>query len=188
MLLLPAPLESFGSATAQARHADEIAHIGLLCIILFNVLLYAGTQEHEISHSGRIFSAEAIDHSCFVGPGENTAWILCRLSCLRHVLYQHWAQGHVSGQFTGFFGGWRDMNLPGSLPHSRHKDVLPRLRAGTGTAGSWKRRGESSWRGPGRSLVLLVLEFWAPKLSTVVSYHGCLQQGNRPPYDWTFPN
>lgn len=33
-----------------------------------NFLLQAGTGGHEISHShsGRIFSAEAIDHSCFM--------------------------------------------------------------------------------------------------------------------------
>lgn len=44
--LLSAALESYSSAAAHARHADEIAHIGLLCASLFNVLF------HVVIHTG----------------------------------------------------------------------------------------------------------------------------------------
>lgn len=118
MLSLPVPLEWFSSATAQARHADEPARIGLLRATLFNVLLHAGTREHEISHSGRTFSAEVIGHCCFMCPGEYRDQVLCRLpgqGGLRHVLCQHWAQGCMSGQFDASFSGRRDMDPRASL-------------------------------------------------------------------------
>lgn len=69
------------------------------------------------------------------------------------------------------------MDLPGPLPYSRHKVMLPRLRAGTEAAGRWKRRGESSCRGPGRSVMLLVLDFGVPKLSAVVMIMDAFSKG-----------
>lgn len=63
----------------------------------------------------------------------------------------------------------RETVIPQDLLHSRHKVMLPRMRAG---AGAVKRRaGESSCRGPKGSLTLLVLTlyFWSLMLSMVFS-------------------
>lgn len=156
VLLLSVPLEPFSSATAHARHADEIAHTSLLCTSLFTVLLHSGTRKHEVSHSGRIFTAIATDYSCFACPGQYTgvqfvdcpSWETSDLSCVS-TGPRNMCLGSSLGPSAE-----RETVIPQDLLHSRHQVMLPGMRAGTGAVEM--RAGESSCRGPKRSLTLLV--------------------------------